>query len=325
MGCWAIGGPWRFADAAGDEIEAGWGAVDDAESIRAIHAAADAGITLFDTAANYGAGHSETLLGRALKGRRDQVVIATKFGYQVDEDSRMVRTDHAQVLPNLRADCEASLRRLDTDYIDLYQLHVEDYDREQAPALREVLEELSDEGKIRAYGWSTDDADKAKVFADGEHCAAVQFAYNLFSQKFELRDLLAKADLAGLARSPLAMGILTGKMTPETTFPDDDVRRQLDFSQGRHAFLLDWATQVAEILTARGHTLAQAALAWILTSDPRIIPIPGFRTTAQVAENVAALDKGPLSVDQMVRIEGLRAARIDTVRSYYGPVEEAEA
>lgn len=319
MGCWAVGGPWQFVDAEGETIPAGWSTVDDAESMRAINAALDAGITFFDTAANYGAGHSERLLGRALAGRRDEVVIATKFGFLVDEESRVVRTDHERVLPRLQNDCDASLRRLGTDVIDLYQLHVGDYDPVRAVDVVEALESLVAEGKIRAYGWSTDDPDRARVFAAGEHCTAVQFAYNVFSQKYALRDLLAEAGLGGIARSPLAMGILTGKMSPGTTFPPDDVRRQFDLSQGRHAFLLDWADRLRETLTAAGHTPAQAALAWILTGDERIVPIPGFKTVAQVTENAGALDKGPLSMEQMVRIEGFRAARIDTVRSFYDP------
>jgi len=325
MGCWAIGGPWRSVDADGRMIPAGWSGVDDDESIRAVHAALDAGVTLFDTAANYGAGHSERVLGRALQGHRDGVVIATKFGHLVDEDSQMVRTDHARVLPNLRSDCEASLRRLGTDYIDLYQLHVDDYDPEAAVAVREALEDLVEEGMIRAYGWSTDRVESARVFAAGEAMTAVQFAYNIFYERYGLRDLVAAADLGGIARSPLGMGILTGELSPDTTFPDDDVRTHLDLGKGRHRFLLDWASRVKETLTAGGHTPAQGALAWILTSDERIVPIPGVRTAAHVTENAGVVAKGPLSTEQMVRIEGFRAACLEGVRAYYrSPADGAQ-
>jgi aryl-alcohol dehydrogenase-like predicted oxidoreductase len=319
MGCWAIGGPWRFFDAAGDSTPAGWSSVDDAASVEAIRAGLDAGVTLFDTAANYGAGHSERVLSQALGKMRDQVVIATKFGFLVDSEARAVTTDNDQVLPNLVSDCEASLRRLGRDWIDLYQLHVADYSLDLVPDLLEALEGLVAAGKIRAYGWSTDDAAGAAAFAAGEHCTSVQFAYNVFSQKYAVRDLLAEADLGGLARSPLAMGILTGKMTERTTFPDDDVRSQMDLSQGRLAFLLDTAQRIRHTLTAGGHTATQGALAWVLTSDPRIVPIPGFKTAAQVGENVRTLDVGLLDTDQMIRIEGMRAASLDTVRSYYNP------
>ena len=124
IGCWAIGGPWTMGDR-----QAGWGVVDDNESIRALHAAFERGVTFYDTAANYGAGHSEVILGRAFADRRDKVVIATKFGYKVDEAAQHVELygpDEASsdVAGHLRADCEASLRRLNTDIIDLYQFHV---------------------------------------------------------------------------------------------------------------------------------------------------------------------------------------------------------
>jgi aryl-alcohol dehydrogenase-like predicted oxidoreductase len=323
MGCWAIGGPWTFYPAEEEPHPAGWSKVDDDESIRAIHAALDMGITLFDTAANYGAGHSERLLGKAVEGRRDKVVIATKFGYLVDEEAKVIREDHSQVLQNIRQDCENNLRRLNTDYIDLYQLHDGDYEPENAVAVRDELETLVKEGKIRAYGWSTDDVERSRVFTEGENCAAIQFTYHAFSQKFAIRDLLKEFDLAGISRSPLAMGTLTGKFAPDTTFPDDDVRRELNFQEGRPALYLQWIDRMRDVLTANGHTLAQATLSWILTSDERIIPIPGFKTVEQVEENVKTLEKGLLSMDQMTRIEGMRAAHIDTVQAFYNPPQEA--
>jgi aryl-alcohol dehydrogenase-like predicted oxidoreductase len=323
MGCWAIGGPWRLVGDDGRSIPAGWGEVDDDESLRAIGAALDAGVTFFDTAANYGAGHSERVLGKALAGRRQEVVIATKFGYRVDEEARRVEGDGSKVRENLASDCEASLRRLGTDYIDLYQLHVGDYDVDEAKELRDGLEELVSEGKIRWYGWSTDDAGRAAVFSEGEHCAAIQFAYNVLSEKFAVRSLLESADVAGIARSPLAMAILTGKITPDTQFAEDDVRANLHLGEDPNACLLQVAEVMRDTLTVDGRTAAQGALAWILTSDPRIVPIPGARSAGQVAENAAALDRGPLSMDQMVRLEGLRAAYLDSVRAHYDPAHAA--
>ena len=321
MGCWAIGGPWTYHPGDSEPHPAGWSAVEDADSLAAIGAALDAGVTFFDTAANYGAGHSERLLGEALGRHREEVVIATKFGYLVDEETRDVRSDHTVVLQNLQSDCEASLRRLGTDYIDLYQLHVGDYDPELAAEIRDALEELVSAGKIRTYGWSTDSAPGAQVFAQGEHCAAIQFAYNVFAEKYAIRDLLAETNLAGIARSPLAMGILTGKMTSETTFPEDDVRQEMNFKEGRTAFMLELGNRLQRILTEGGHTPAQGALSWILTGDERIVPIPGFKTDAQVAENLGTLAAGRLSADQMTRIEGIRAAWLDTVRGHYNPDE----
>lgn len=117
LGCWAIGGPWTW-----DDEPCGWGQVEDAESIRAIHFALDSGINFFDTAANYGCGHSERILGQAVADRRDRVVLATKFGYIIDEEHRIV-VETEDVAPRIRQECEDSLRRLNTDYIDLYQFH----------------------------------------------------------------------------------------------------------------------------------------------------------------------------------------------------------
>jgi aryl-alcohol dehydrogenase-like predicted oxidoreductase len=144
MGCWAIGGPWSIVQ-DGEPLPAGWGQVDDVESIRSIHRALDLGITFFDTAANYGCGHSERILGQAISDRRDQVVIATKFGHIIDEQTKVMHGDDALVVGNIRTDCEASLRRLNTDYIDLYQFHEGQFDlcRSGAGLLRRTELRLS--------------------------------------------------------------------------------------------------------------------------------------------------------------------------------------
>ena len=142
LGCWAMGGPWTY-----DGEPAGWGGVDDAESIRAIHCALEAGINFFDTAANYGCGHSEKILGQAVTGRRDKVILATKFGYVIDETTRIVTKNDEGVVGRIRQECEDSLRRLKSDYIDLYQFHKDDYDPEKAAEVRDALEDLVEEGK----------------------------------------------------------------------------------------------------------------------------------------------------------------------------------
>ena len=228
MGCWAIGGPWTWSDGR----QMGWGQVDDAESIRTIHAALDMSINLFDTASNYGAGHSERILGQALAGRREQAVIATKFGGFINEQTRLVSGDDDLILTNVRADCENSLRRLNTDYIDLYQLHSSDYDPEKAPALQEVLESLVEAGKIRVYGWSTDIVDRAALFVDGPHCAAIQSSLNVFLDAPDMLALVEKHGLASINKHPLASGSLTGKYHVDYTFPEDDLRHGIDWRSG---------------------------------------------------------------------------------------------
>ncbi|MCH7663107.1 MAG: aldo/keto reductase [Chloroflexi bacterium] len=302
MGCWAIGGPWSFSN--GEESwAAGWGQIDDSESIRAIHAGLDLGVNFFDTAANYGAGHSEMILGQALAGRRENVLIATKFGFLVDPEKKFVLVDDDQIIANIRSDCEHSLQRLGTDYIDIYQFHQGSYDPEKAPLIMEVLEELVKEGKIRWYGWSTDHPDRARVFADGKHCTAIQFDLNIYRDNPEIRSICSEFDLGGINKSPLNRGILTGKFVAETTFPEDDIRSGWDFGKGAEAERLNQLEAARQVLTANGHTLAQASLAYIWALDERMVPIPGFKTVKQVEENAKVMDLGPLSQSQMQKID----------------------
>ncbi|MFF3146472.1 aldo/keto reductase, partial [Streptomyces sp. NPDC057927] len=165
FGCWAIGGEWATPD--GQPL--GWGKVDDEESVRAVRRALDLGVTFFDTADAYGTGHSERVLARALGKRRADVVVATKWGNVIDEDRRLC-TGSDDSPAYVRRALTASLRRLDTDHVDLYQLHLSDADPERAAQLRDICEELVREGLIRSYAWSTDDPARAAVFARGPHC-----------------------------------------------------------------------------------------------------------------------------------------------------------
>lgn len=303
MGCWAIGGPWTWAQPGGDPFPAGWGQVDDAESVRAIHAALGSGVNFFDTAANYGAGHSERILGRALAGRRTQAVIATKFGHIIDEARKVVYGDDDQIIPNLRSDVENSLRRLNTDYIDLYQLHASDFDLEPALELRGLLEDLVDQGLIRWYGWSTDLVDRAKIFAEGEHCASIQFQLNALFDNAEMRALCAKSNLAGVNKDPLNRGVLTGKFTTETEFPSNDIRSRVDFKDSSMAWRLEAVESMREVLCSGGRTMAQGALAYIWALDERMIPIPGFKSVEQITQNVGAMNFGPLTADEILQIQ----------------------
>ncbi len=300
MGCWAIGGLWQWLDGPG-----GWGEVDDVESIRAILTALDHGINFFDTAANYGTGHSELLLGKALAGKRDKVVIATKFGYVVDEAARRVSrfARPKDVIRDVRRACEASLQRLGTDYIDLYQLHVWDYPAGPAELLREELEGLVRDGKIRYYGWSTDSAELAQVFVAGEHFTAIQHDLNVVMDAPEILGLCDQNDLASVNRSPLARGALSGKYNHDTRFAQDDVRRDPWSVQHFFTPTLEKLDDLRSILTSQGRTLAQGALAWIWARSPHAIPIPGFRNARQVEENAGAMQFGPLTPEQMKQVE----------------------
>jgi aryl-alcohol dehydrogenase-like predicted oxidoreductase len=306
LGCWAIGGPfWN------GETPLGWGEVDDEESIRAIHAGLDLGITLFDTANVYGAGHSERVLGRAFNGIRSRVVIATKFNAVFDETTRQV-TGSDTSLAGILAACEASLHRLNTDYIDLYQFHDNGFPPDKAGPVRDTLESLVKEGKIRAYGWSTDFPERVEVFAQGPKCTAVQLQLNVLDDNPAVIALCEKYDLAALNRGPLAMGLLTDKYTVRTRVSIDDVRGQKSpewmkyFKGGQPSS--EWLSKrnaIREILSSNGRTLAQGALAWLWARSPKTLPIPGFRTVKQVQENAGAIKFGPLMPEQMQEIDRL--------------------
>ncbi|MFI1399216.1 aldo/keto reductase [Streptomyces sp. NPDC020681] len=307
LGCWAIGGEWQ--DVEGNAL--GWGAVDDAESVAAIHRALDLGVTFFDTADTYGAGHSERVLGRALAGRRDEVVVATKWGNRFDPDTRTLTG--ADATPGyVRQALTGSLARLGTDHIDLYQLHLSDAPLAQAAELRDVCEELVTEGLIRGYAWSTDDPERAALFAEGPHCVAVQHACNVLQDAPELLDLCERRGLAGVNRSPLAMGLLTGKYGPGSRSSSGDIRATPPvwlrwFGEGGVP-APEWMARVdavRDVLTSDGRTLAQGALGWLWARSPQTVPIPGFRTVAQVEENAGALEHGPLRPEQLEEIDKL--------------------
>jgi aryl-alcohol dehydrogenase-like predicted oxidoreductase len=310
LGCWAIGGPWTLT---GDP--AGWSAVDDAESVRAIHAALDRGVNFFDTAANYGAGHSERILGRALKGMRDRTVIATKFGYRVDEQGKAVMpygesAEDSDPVPHIRADLESSLRRLETEYVDVYQLHIWGLRIDRALQVRDVLEQLVEEGKIRTYGWSTDRVDAVRAFSTSPRCGVVQQQFSVLDGNAELLGLCEEWNLASLNRGPLGMGLLTGKFSSASGFADDDVRRHMDwhpgFRNGKPS--PEWLRRldtIRDVLTAGGRTLAQGALGWLWARSGKTIPIPGFRNARQAEENAGAMEFGPLTLAQMKEIEGI--------------------
>ncbi len=306
MGCWAIGGPFW----AGEE-PLGWGEVNDEESIRGIHVALDRGVNFFDTANVYGAGHSEIVLGRALSGRRSDVVIATKFSATFDASTRQVTGDDASAEGIISA-CEESLRRLNTDYIDLYQFHNNSFPADEALPVRETLEKMVRAGKIRSYGWSTDYPDRADIFAQGANCTAIQLQLNVLDDNPEMIALCEKYDLAAINRGPLAMGLLTGKYTATTKASIDDVRGEKSpewmkyFKDGLpNPTWLEKRDAIREILTSGGRTLTQGALAWLWARSEQTIPIPGFRTVKQVEENTEAMKFGPLTPEQMHEIAEL--------------------
>lgn len=309
LGGWAIGGQFLF-----NGICDGWGDVDDNESIRAIHRALELGVNFVDTADCYGVGHSEEVIGKAIAGKRNSVVIATKFGYYSNEATKTVYGTNVTPTYVERA-CDASLKRLNTDYIDLYQLHVGDIPVSDVDPICQTLDRLVEKGKIRTYGWSTDLVDSAKLFAERANCSAIQHCFNVFDNNTELVKLCENNNLASINRTPLAMGFLSGKFTAESLFSKDDVRGAghswlTYFKDGKPVpELLKKLDSVKEILTSNGRTPVQGALAWIWGKSSSTIPIAGFKTVKQVEENAKAMEFGPLLQEQIEEIDRILKPR----------------
>jgi aryl-alcohol dehydrogenase-like predicted oxidoreductase len=300
LGTNGIGGPY-YDPSVREDLPVGYGSVDDRESVSAIYRALELGVTYFDTADVYGCGRAERVLGEALKGHRDEVVISTKFGHTFDESTRRVLGDDASPTYIRRA-CEASLRRLGTEWIDLYLFHLKNYDMARAPEVRETLEALVRAGKVRYYGWSTDDVDRARIFAEGRHCTAIEHRLNYILDAPEMLAFCEEQNLASLNRIPFLMGILTGKYRDGIELPEEDMRSRFFGHPGVRRDI-ERVEALRPVLTVGGRTLAQASLAWNWARSDKAIPIPGFKTERQVAENAAAMHYGPLNAEQMKRVD----------------------
>ncbi len=302
FGCWAIGGEF-YLDGKYD----GWGDINDEESIRAIHWGHDMGVNFFDTADVYGTGHSEVVLGKAVKHFRDDVMIATKFGYQYDEKTKAI--DGVSVEPKyIENALKASLKRLGTDYIDVYQLHVGVIEPEKAAPMVDKLEQLVKAGLILGYGWSTHDETMAAMIASEENAVAVQHSMNLFGGNSKILELAEENSLASLNNSPLAMGLLSGKYTAGTKISGSDVRNAGHewvqyFENGvpKEVFLKKLEA-VREILTAQGRTLVQGALSYLNTISENNLPIPGFKNINQAVENAGTIHAVSVSQGQVKEI-----------------------
>lgn len=302
LGCWAIGG----VCSAGD-VPIGWGQVDDVESIRAIHRAVELGIRFFDTAQVYGAGHSEEILGQALASH-PEVLVGTKVGLAIDP-ARKQLVGPAYSRDALVASIDASLKRLQRERIDVVHLHLNSLPIEEAAGVFDTLDTLRAAGKINVMGWSTDYPDRAEAFAGRAGFVSIQHAMNVFFRADALVPVIERHDLISINRSPLAMGLLSGKYSAASVIGADDVRGRsaewLDyFKDGRVApAFAKRLDAVRELLQSDGRTPAQGALAWLWARTPKSLPIPGFRTEAQVVELAGALQKGALSQPVMDEIE----------------------
>jgi len=277
-----------------------YGAADDAESIRAVRRAIDLGITFLDTANIYGNGHSEEVVGRAIQGRRDEVVLATKFGYVLGPTFGEIDARPEVVGPA----CDASLKRLGVDAVDLYYLHRVD---PEVPIEETVgaMVALARAGKVRSIGLS-EAAPGTIRRANGVHpVAALQTEYSLWwrDPERELLPLCRELGITFVAYSPLGRGLLSGEIRLPEDIPEDDARRVHPRFQGE-AFErnLELVREVERLAGERGCTAAQIALAWVLAQGRDVVPIPGTKRVARVEENAAAADLS-LTGDELRRLE----------------------
>ncbi|KUM87503.1 MULTISPECIES: aldo/keto reductase [Streptomyces] len=283
------------------------GGLDDAESIRAIHRALDLGVTHIDTAEIYGPFHSEEIVGQAIKGRRDDVVVATKFGLVSHAGDGPGVIDSSAA--NVKTAVEGSLLRLGTDHIDLYYQHRVD---PNTPIEETVgaLADLVTEGKLRHIGLSEAGPDTIRRAHAVHPVAALQTEYSLWTRdvESEILPLLRELGIGFVPYSPLGHGLLTGRIRTVDDFADDDWRKTNPRFTGenfqRNLRIVD---EVQAIGAEIGATAAQTALAWLLTRGEDIAPIPGTRRVARVEENTAA-DGIELSAAQLDRLNNLTPA-----------------
>ncbi|MEV5388618.1 aldo/keto reductase [Streptomyces sp. NPDC052721] len=279
----------------------GYGAADDAQSVATLHHALDLGVTLLDTADFYGAGHNEELIGRAVAGRRDEVVLATKFGFanRLGEPT-LIRGDAAYV----RQACEASLRRLGVDHIDLYYQHRVD---PRVPIEETVgaMAELVRAGKVRHLGLSEAGAQTIRRAHAVHPISALQSEWSLWTRDLEAEIVPVCRELGiGLVPfSPLGRGFLTGRYNSVEQLAETDVRRsQPRFADGNLERNLAIVAKLDELAAAKSVTAGQLALAWLQHRGDDVVPIPGTRRQRYLEENLAALDV-KLSAEDIAAIE----------------------
>jgi aryl-alcohol dehydrogenase-like predicted oxidoreductase len=294
FGAWAIGGAW--------------GNVDDADSLAALHRAIDCGVNFIDTADVYGMGRSERLIAQLKRDRKDEIVVATKAGRRLP-----AQTAEGYSRANLTKFIEDSLRNLSTDCLDLVQLHCPPTDVYYRPEVFGILDDLMAAGKIRYYGVSVERVEEALKAIEYPNVQTVQIIFNCFRLRpSELFFAEAEKKKVGiLARVPLASGLLSGKLTPESTFEKDDHR---SFNRHGEAFDVgetfsgvDYETALGAVEAIRrllpaGMTMAQFALRWILMFPAVSCAIPGAKRPQQAAENCAASDLAPVDTQRVAKI-----------------------
>src|SRR5580692_11140354 len=309
FGAWAIGGAW--------------GNVDDQESLAALHAALNGGVNFFDTADVYGDGHSERLLAKLKKERKEKFYIATKAGRRLP-----AQTPEGYNRKNLTAFIHRSLKNLNTDAIDLLQLHCPHPDVFYRPEVFGILDDFVKAGKLRHYGVSVEKVEEALKAIEFPNVQSVQIIFNIFRQRpSELFFAEAQRRQVGiLARVPLASGLLSGKISRASKFARDDHRNfnrhGEAFDRGETFSGVDFETGLRAVealkkLTPAGVSLAQLALRWILEFPAVTCSIPGAKRPGQVSENIAASDLPPLPKAAMKKIAAIYGGQIKPLVHHY--------
>lgn len=309
FGAWAVGGAW--------------GAVDDRESQAALSRAVDLGVNFFDTADVYGDGRSERLLARLKRERKEEIVVATKVGRRSNP-----HTADSYNAANLTDFIERSLKNLETDTLDLVQLHCPPTEVYYRPEVFGALDDLSRQGKIRYYGVSVEKVEEALKAIEYPNLQTAQIIFNVFRQR-PADMLLAEAKrkrVGVIARLPLSSGMLTGKLSRDSGFEPDDHRafnrRGESFDRGETFSGIDYDTQLNAVeelrsLVPETMTMAQFALRWILMNTAVTCAIPGAKRVSQVEENVAAADLPPLDDRTMLAVRELYDERIRPFVHHY--------
>lgn len=290
FGLWAAGGE-------------SWGPTDDNESLSVIDQALEEGVNFYDTSDVYGSGHSEELLGRSMRRRRDRFIVATKIGWQGFDEERQM-TAYTSV-DKLVSGVETNLRRLRTDYIDLIQSHINFRDPTMEVFL-EGFQRLQRDGKVRAYGVSTSDFEYLKAFNYDGNCATLQIDYSILNRTAEA-DILPYCltnNIGVIVRGALAMGILTGKFNVDSQFAEGDFRRQwLDSAVENKIFLQDLAKVDQLKPLSENRTFAQLALQFTLVHPAVTTVIPGIKKASQLQDNLGTMLLPPLGESEMTLID----------------------
>jgi aryl-alcohol dehydrogenase-like predicted oxidoreductase len=299
LGTWAMGGPWQW----------GWGPQDDDEAVAAILAGLDAGINWIDTAAVYGVGHSEELVGRALRQMKQKPYIATKCGLRWNDKKERVPCLKRQ---SIREECHNSLRRLGVERIDLYQMHWPEPPEDIEEGWEEMAR-LAEEGKVHYLGVSNYDVEQMERVRPIHPIASLQPPYSMLHRgvEQELLGYCARLGIGVLAYSPMQEGLLTGAFSHErlaALAPDDHRRRMPDFREPRFSATLELVEQLQKLARRNGRTVAQLAISWVLRRPEVTAAIVGARRPAQIRETAPASD-WTLTEKDIAEIEKLLAAR----------------